>query len=105
MKKMKTLHGSGCDGVASFFIKIALPLISCSLCDLFNMSLFSGIFHTICKSAERERDDCYNYRPIFVLLVLSRTFENVVNNQLYENLDNRLIYRVSQKKVPTFENS
>ena len=32
MKKMKTSHGSGCDGIASFFIKIALPLISGSLC-------------------------------------------------------------------------
>ena len=42
MKKMKASHGSGCDGIASFFIKIALPLISGSLCDLFNLSLFSG---------------------------------------------------------------
>ena len=43
-KKMKTSHGSGCDGIASFFIKTALPLISGSLCDLFNMSLFSEKF-------------------------------------------------------------
>ena len=28
VKKMKTTHGSGCDGVASFFIKVALPLLS-----------------------------------------------------------------------------
>ena len=33
--KIKTSHGSGCDGIASFFIKIALPLISGSLCYLF----------------------------------------------------------------------
>ena len=46
MKKIKTSHGSGCDGIASFFVKIALPLISGSLCDLFNLSLFSGKFPT-----------------------------------------------------------
>ena len=51
MKKMKTSHGSGCGGIASFSIKIALPLISGSLCDLFNLSLFSGKFPTDWKIA------------------------------------------------------
>ena len=41
MMKMKTSHSSGCDGIASFFIKIALPFISGSSWDLFNLSLFS----------------------------------------------------------------
>ena len=49
--KMKTAHGSGYDGIASFLIKIALPLIFGSLCDLFNFSLFSGIFPTEWKIA------------------------------------------------------
>ena len=101
MKKMKTSHGSGCDGIASFFIKIALPLISGSLCDLFNLSLFSGKFPTDWKIARvapiyksGARDDCSNYRPISVLPVLSRAFEKVVYNQLYDYLDsNRLIYK------------
>ena len=40
------------------------------------------------------RDDCSNYRPISVLPVLSRAFEKVVYNQLYDYLDsNRLIYK------------
>ena len=98
---MKTSHGSGCDGIASFFIKIALPLISGSLCDLFNLSLFSGKFPTDWKIARvapiyksGARDDCSNYRPISVLPVLSRAFEKVVYNQLYDYLDsNRLIYK------------
>ena len=49
--KMKTSHGSGCDGIASFFIKIALPFISGSLCNLFNLSLSSGKFPTDWKIA------------------------------------------------------
>ena len=75
MKKMKTSHGSGCDGIAIFFIKTAFPLISGSLCDLFNFSLFSGKFPTDWKTARvapiyksGETDDCSNYKPISGLL-------------------------------------
>ena len=100
MKKMKTSHGSGCDGIVSFFIKIALPLISGSLCDLFNLSFISGKFPTDWKIARvatiykrGARDDCSNYRPISVLPVLSRAFEKVVYNQLCNDLNsNRLIH-------------
>ena len=44
MDNMRTSRDSGCDDIASYFIKIALPLISGSLSDIFNMSLFSGKF-------------------------------------------------------------
>ena len=101
MMKMKTSHGSGCDGIASSFIKFALPLISGSLCDLFNLSLSSGKFPTDWKIARvapiyksGARDDCSNYRPISVLPALSRAFEKVVYNQLHDYLDsNRLILK------------
>ena len=101
MRKMKTSHGSVCDSIASFFIKISLPLISGSLCDLFNLPLFSEKFPTDWKIARvapiyksGAKDDCSNYRPISVLPVLSRAFEKVVYNQLYNYLDsNRLIYK------------
>ena len=101
ISKLKTSHGFGYDGITSFFIKIALPLISGSLCDLFNFSLFSGIFPTEWKIAcvapiykSGARDDCSNYRPISVLPVLSRTFEKLIYNQLYQYLDNNwLIYK------------
>ena len=83
------------------FIKIALPLISRSLRDLFNMSLFSRRVPTdwkivrvapIYKSGAR--DDCSNYRPNSMLPVLSRAFKKVDYNQLYDYLDsNRLIYK------------
>ncbi len=81
--KMNTSRCSGCDDIASFFIKVALPLISASLRDLFNMSLSSGKFPADWKVARvspiyksRARDDCSNYRPISVLPVLSRVSKN-----------------------------
>ena len=44
LNKMKASHGSDQDCIASFYLKIALPVVGRSLCDLFNKSLFAGKF-------------------------------------------------------------
>ena len=44
LKKMKTSFGFGSDGIANHFIKIAFPIISYSLCRIYNLSIESGIF-------------------------------------------------------------
>ena len=41
---MGTSHGSGHGSIASFYLKNALPVVSESLCDLFNKSLFAWKF-------------------------------------------------------------
>ena len=51
LDKMKTSHGSGNDGIASYFLKISLPIIKGSLCDLFNLSPFSRKFPDCWKIA------------------------------------------------------
>ena len=88
---MKTTHGSGHDGITSFYLKIVLPVVGGSLCDLFNESLFTGKFPNEWKLARiapifksDARDDRSNYRPISVLLFKSRLFEKLIFNQLYE---------------------
>ena len=42
--KLKTSKGCGNEGIASCFLKIALPVISESLCDIFNLSIATGCF-------------------------------------------------------------
>ena len=42
--KFDTSKGSGPDGLANFFIKIELPVIAESLCNIFNLSLATGVF-------------------------------------------------------------
>ena len=42
--KFDTSKGSGPDGLANFFIKIGLPVIAESLCDILNLSLATGAF-------------------------------------------------------------
>ena len=91
--KFDTSKGSGPDGLANFFIKIGLPVIAESLCDIFNLSLGTGVFPDSWKIARvapvfksGEQDDSSNYRPISVLPFLARLFEKMVYNQIYDFL-------------------
>ena len=100
LNKMKTSHGSGHDGIASFYLKIAIPVVGGSLCDLFNKSLFAGKFPEDWKIARiapifksGAKDERSNYRPISVLPFISRLFEKLIFNQFYEYLDaNKSLY-------------
>ena len=67
---------------------------------LFTMSLSVGCFPDNWKTAcvapifkQGSKDDRSNYRPISVLPVVSRLFEKLVYNQLYDYLDkNKMIF-------------
>ena len=92
--KLKTSKGCGNDGIASCVLKIALPVISESLCEIFNLSIATGCFPDSWKIARvapifksGQPDDRSNYRPISVLPVLARVFEKLIHNQLYDYLD------------------
>ncbi len=97
---MKTSHGSGNDGIPSYFSKIDFPIIKQSLCYLFDLSLFSSKFPESWKIARvapifksGQRNDRTNYRPIYVLTFISRLFEKLLYNQSYDYLDtNKLLY-------------
>ena len=92
--KFKTSKGCGTDGIASCFLKITLPVISESLCDILNLSLATGCFPDSWKIPRvapifknGQPDDRSNYRPISVLPVLARVFEKLIHNQVYDYLN------------------
>ena len=98
---MKISHGSGSNGIANYFLKIASPIIKGSLYDLFNLPLSSGKFPggwQIARDAPNfksgHREDRSNYRPISVLPLISQLFEKHLYNQFYDYLDvNKFIYQ------------
>ena len=71
-----------------------------SLAQHFTMSLSVGCFSDYWKTArvapifkQGSKDDRSNYRPVSVLPVVSRLFEKLVYNQLYDHLDrNKMIF-------------
>ena len=83
----------GTDTISSYFLKLALPLLENSMAMLFNTSLETSIFPDIWKIArvaliykEGDKSEKTNYRPISVLPVISRLFERLIYNQLYQHL-------------------
>ncbi len=44
MNTFKTSNGSGLDGISSFFLKLAMPVVANSLSILFNKSIEHGVF-------------------------------------------------------------
>ena len=92
--KMKTSKSFGKDSISCYFLKLALPFIENSLACLFNTSLVTSQFPDSWKLArvtpifkEGDKAEKSNYRPISVLPVISRLFEKLVTNQLYQHMN------------------
>ena len=98
--KIKKSNGSGTDHIPSHFLKVGIEILAPLLAQLFTMSLSVGCFPDYWKTArvapifkQGSKDDRLNYRPISVLPVVSRLFEKLVYNQLYDYLDkNKMIF-------------
>ena len=100
MSKIKTSKSLGSDNISSYFLKLATPYIENALVFMFNTSLETSQFPDCWKNAritpifkEGDRTERSNYRLISVLPVISRLFEKLVFDQLYEYLvRNNLIH-------------
>ena len=91
--KLNTSKSFGQYGISRYFLKLAMPFIEDSLVNLFNTSLEPSQFpdpwkiarvSTIFKDGVKIGKS--NYRPILVLPVVSRLFEKLAFNQLYQYL-------------------
>ena len=90
LQQLSTSKATGLDDLSSFFLKIAAPAISPSLTAVFNLSISSGVFPDLWKTAKvspLHKDgslfDRSNYRPISVLAVLSKILERHVHQTFY----------------------
>ena len=106
--KTKTSKGFGNDNISSYFLKLALPYIIKSLACMFNKSLEKREFPALWKTArvipifkEGDRNAKENYRPISVLPVVSRLFERLVFNQLYQHVNANDLLGPSQSGFST----
>ena len=86
---MKSKRSFGVDGISSYFLKIAAPVISKSLAKIFNKSLLVGSFPEGWKVSKVApifkagvKSEMGNYRPISVLSTVAGVFERLVYDQL-----------------------
>ena len=93
IQNLKPKSSSGYDQISSKLLKEIGPIISQHLCLIINQSLCTGIFPDRLKLAKviplfKKGDKLLfeNYRPISLLTAISKIFERVVFNQLYDHL-------------------
>ena len=98
--KLPNKSSSSHDNINNILLKNIKNQIAAPLERVFNMSLEQGIFPDLMKSAEviplykgKERDLCMNYRPISLLLTISKILEKIMYKRAYDFLDgNRQFY-------------
>ena len=103
LAKAKISKSFGHDNISCFFLKLALPYIENSLAILFNTSIETRIFPDAWKLArgipifkEGDKDDMSNYRPISVLPAISRLFEKLITDQLYQLMGKNGLFSTDQ---------
>ena len=101
--KVKTAKSFGIDNISSYFLKLALPFIENSLAFMFNTSIQTSMFPDSWKIARvtpiyknGDRADKSNYRPISVLPVISRLFEKLITNQVYQHMEDNGLFSSGQ---------
>ena len=97
--KNLSVESTGLDKIPAKVFKIASSVIAPSSNFIFNLSLSSGIFVDEWKNArvcpaykDNDHRDLGNYRPISMLPIISKVFEEKIFNQLYRYLkDNSIL--------------
>ena len=90
---------TGLDKIPCKLLKIAADIVASSLTSIFNQSISVGIFPIDWKLArvspvfkKGKKSDLNNYRPISVIPIVAKIFEQIIYNQLYKYLnDNSLL--------------
>ena len=97
----KTSHGH--DKISNKLLKELCKSISLPLCSIFNQSIAEGKFPDSMKLAEviplykgKEFDKVINYRPISLLITISKVLEKAVYTRVYQFLEKHDILYNSQ---------
>ena len=103
IKTLATKNSTGIDSISSHMLQKLAPSIITPLTHIINQSLCTGIFPHRLKIAKViplfKKNDPHifdNYRPISLLSSISKTFEKVDFNQVYEYFTNNELFYNSQ---------
>ena len=97
LSSLKVRKTPGCDEIPPCLLRECARCITPSLATLFNMSFESGKIPTEWKKAlvvpafkRGDKSLLMNYRPIFLLCIVSKVQERIVFNKLYRFLQSIL---------------
>ena len=94
IERLESMKNSGHDGISNTLLKVIKASISQSLTIIINQMLTTGIFPDAFKVSKviplyKKGDSSLlvNYRPISLLPTISKIFEKVIHDQLYDYFD------------------
>ena len=101
IRSMQNKKSSGYDNISNLMLKWLHPVITRPLSIIFNMSLEQGIFPNNMKIAEivplhkgGDETQCNNYRPISLLITISKILEKLMYSQTYKFLElNNILFQ------------
>ena len=103
ISKLENKHSSGYDKISNIILKRLHVSITTLLEIIFNKLLESGIFPQKMKIADifplfknKERNLCTNYRPISLLITVSKILEKIMYSRVYSFLDTTNQFFISQ---------
>ena len=99
LRNIDEKKATGLDMIPSKLLKMAAGIVTPSLTAIFTKSITTGIYPTEWKMArvtpvfkKGDKSDLNNYRPISVIPAVSKVFEKIVYDQLYQYLnENQLL--------------
>ena len=103
ISKLPMKTSSGYDNISNVLLKKLKESVTAPLSIIFNKSLVEGIFPERMKMADvvplfksQNRTECTNYRPISLLLTISKLLEKIVYHRTYKYLEKHEKLYVSQ---------
>ena len=103
IKSLPNKSSHGHDQISNIMLKSLRTTISFPLCHIFNNSIYEGSFPDLMKRAEviplykgKEMDYMINYRPISLLITLSKLLEKVIYKRLYSYFESNNTLFISQ---------
>ena len=103
IKNLPNKASHGYDEVSNIMLKALRTSIVFPLIHIFNQSILEGKFPTRMKLAEviplykgKSMDQMVNYRPISLLITLSKLLEKIIYQRIYKYLEDKSILYPSQ---------
>ena len=94
IQQLKSKHSSGPDNISNIVLKSCSRAIAPFIAELINIPFESGVYPDMLKNAKvipLYKSGCYkdlnNYRPISLLVSISKIFERVMQKRLYNYLE------------------
>ena len=95
ISQLPNRKSSGHDNISNVLLKVIKPGIIGPLVEIFNLSMSNGIFPEIMKNAivvalhkDQSKQELTNYRPISLLITISKILEKIMYSRVYNFLNN-----------------